>query len=43
MQEWDLDLSIEPDEISGKILERPSIIDPQLEQAKRLDDSRILN
>lgn len=43
VKEWDLDLSIEPDEIGGKILDRPSIMDPHTESSKRLDDSRILN
>ena len=43
VKEWDLDLSIEPDEIGGKILERPSILDPHHEHSKKLDDSRILN
>ena len=44
VREWELDLSIEPDEIGGKILDRPSIHDPfHHDNLKRLEDSRILN
>ena len=43
VKEWDLQLSINPDEVQGQILDRPSIMDPQHNQPKKLDDSRILN
>jgi len=43
VQEWNLDIKLEPDEIEGKVLKRPSIfIGPNTSSPKVLDDTNIL-
>ena len=31
MREWELELALEPDEISAKVLPKPTILDPYIE------------